>query len=164
MTCILAIDPGISGAIAIYFTEAPDKVMVADMPLAGGDVNPHALRQMIEGYKPDFAIIEQVSPMPKEGVSSVWRFAAAYTTARVTVMLMNIPLVLVRPNIWKKAMMLTMGEGNRKEQSRVRALATFPTCAISFARKKDHNRAEAALLAVYAATTRKGLQYELPAH
>src|SRR6187401_571342 len=100
MTCILAIDPGISGAIAIYFTEAPDKVMVADMPLAGGDVNPHALRQMIESYKPDFAIIEQVSPMPKEGVSSVWRFAAAYTTARITVMLMDIPLVLVLPNIW----------------------------------------------------------------
>ena len=163
MTCILAIDPGISGALAFYYTEVPDRVSVLDMPLLDGDVNPHALRDLINGYAADFAIIEHVSPMPKEGVSSVWRFAAAYTTARITVMLMGIPVTLVRPNMWKKALLLKSGKDG-KEQSRSRAISMFPECASRFARKKDHNRAEAALLAVYAATTRKGLQYELPEH
>ncbi len=163
MTCILAIDPGISGAIAIYFTEAPDRVMVADMPLAGGNVNPHALRQMIQSYKPDFAIIERVTAHPKEGVSSVWRFATAYATAVTTVALCDIPYALVTPTSWKKFMVLGGGKEG-KEQARVRAIATFPHNAVNFARKKDHNRAEASLLALYAATSKKAFQYELLPH
>jgi len=163
MTCILAIDPGISGALAFYYNDAPERVSVYDMPLLNGDVNPHELSRLIRHNMPDLAIIEHVSPMPKEGVSSVWRFAAAYTTARVTVMLLSIPLTLVRPNVWKKALLLRSGKEG-KEQSRARAISIFPECADRFARKKDHNRAEAALLAVYAASSKKAFQYELLPH
>ena len=160
MTCILAIDPGVSGALAFYYTDSPDRVSVYDMPLLGGDVNPRELSRLIRHNMPDFAILEHVSPMPKEGVSSVWRFATAYATARVTVMLLDIPLTLVRPNMWKKFMALDGGKEG-KEQARVRAIETFPLCSPSFSRKKDHNRAEAALLAIYAVTSKKAFQYEL---
>lgn len=150
MICILAIDPGITGALAFYFPETPDRIAVEDMPILDGDVNPHALRDMIDTFKPTCAMLERVAPRPKEGVSGVWRFAASYTMARAVVSLMNIPITLVTPGVWKKAMGLGGGKEG-KEIARARAIQTFPSCAASFSRKKDHNRADAAMLALYAA-------------
>jgi crossover junction endodeoxyribonuclease RuvC len=151
MTIILAIDPGISGAIAVYETGV-DNVEVYDMPLLDGDVDPHQLTTMIKAAKPDYAVIEKVHPMPKEGVSGVWRFSAAYTTARVVVMLLGIPLTLVSPALWKNRMNLKGGKEG-KEQARNLAIQTFPDSHAQLNRKKDHGRAEAALLAVYASRT-----------
>jgi hypothetical protein len=148
---ILAIDPGITGALAFYDTAHPDRVAVYDMPIVDGDVAPHAVWYRILESKPHVAIIEHVHPHPKEGVSSVWRFAAAYTTAHVVVQLLNIPIILVTPAKWKRYMNLKGGpEG--KEQARRRVIESFPIFAERFSRKKDHGRAEAALLAVYAAS------------
>jgi hypothetical protein len=147
---ILAIDPGITGALAFYNADAQD-LNVVDMPILDGDVNPHEVSVYIKTFLPDIAIIEHVHPHPKEGVSSVWRFAAAFTTVRVVVQLLRIPTHLVSPAKWKRAMGLKGGpEG--KEQSRAKAINVFPTSAHRFSRKKDHGRAEASLLAVYAAS------------
>jgi hypothetical protein len=147
---ILAIDPGITGALAFYDTVSQD-LDVVDMPILDGDVNPHDIRAYIVTFLPDIAIIEHVHPHPKEGVSSVWRFAAAFTTARVVVQMQNIPTMLVSPAKWKRAMGLKGGpEG--KEQSRAKAINTFPIYAHRFSRKKDHGRAEASLLAIYASS------------
>jgi len=148
---ILAIDPGITGALAFYNTAETRFIEVFDMPILNGNVNPHQLWAMILVRKPHIAIIEQVSPMPKEGVSSVWRFASAYTTAHTVVKLMDIPLFLVSPAKWKRAMNLKGGKEG-KEQARERAIETFPSYAPSFSLKKHHGRAEASLLAVYAST------------
>ena len=147
---ILAIDPGITGALAVYDTSVPHLV-VHDMPIVDGDVNAHELFVLIRDGIPHVAIIENVHPHPKEGVASVWRFSAAFTTARVVVQLLRVPMVLVTPGKWKRAMGLKGGpEG--KEQSRRLAIATFPHHSQLFSRKKDHGRAEASLLAVYAAS------------
>jgi hypothetical protein len=148
---ILAIDPGISGALAFYNSADASCIEVLDMPILNGDVNPHAMWSFILDRHPDVAIIEQVSPMPKEGVSSVWRFASAFTTAHVVVRLMNIPVVMVPPAKWKRSMNLKGGKEG-KEQARKRAIEAFPSCAQNFHLKKHHGRAEAAMLAVYAAT------------
>jgi Holliday junction resolvasome RuvABC endonuclease subunit len=150
MTCILAIDPGVTGALAFYLTDLPDRISVLDMPLVDGEINAAELRSMIEIYKPVHAIIEQVGPMPRDGVRQAWRFAAAYTTARVVVALLDIPMTLVLPGRWKKAMNVKGGAAG-KEQCRALVIQKFPACAASFARKKDQGRAEAALLALYAA-------------
>jgi hypothetical protein len=147
---ILAIDPGISGALAFYDTSTKD-LDVMDMPVLDGDVNPHEIRAHILNFYPHIAIIEQVSPMPKEGVHSVWRFSAAFTTACVVMKIMNIPLILVPPTKWKRAMNLKGGKEG-KEQARERAIETFPIFAGRFNLKKHHGRAEAAMLAVYAST------------
>jgi len=151
MTRILAIDPGVTGALAFYDTELPDRVGIYDMPIIDGDVNPHRLSGIIGMFSIEYAIIEHAHPRPREGVSSVWRFSAAFTTARVVVQLADIPLIFVTPAKWKKALGLKGGPDG-KEPSRARALEAFPLCHTHFARKKDHNRAEAALLALYAAT------------
>jgi len=151
MPCILAIDPGISGALAFYDPDG-DSVALYDMPLLDGDVDPHHLMAIIKGHKPDIAVIERVHPHPKEGVSSVWRFAAAYTTARVVVMLCKIPCSLVSPAMWKNRMNLK-GGSEGKEQARRNAIMYFPAHSHELSRKKDHGRAEAALLAIFANRT-----------
>ena len=155
MTAILAIDPGITGALAFYLPDFPDRVSVLDMPLVDGEVNAHALRDMIETYKPTCAVIEQVGPMPRDGVRQAWRFSAAYTTARVVVALLGIPMTLVVPGAWKKAMKVSGGPAG-KEECRAKAIQMFPACAASFARKRDAGRSEAALLALYLAQQFRG--------
>jgi hypothetical protein len=148
---ICAVDPGITGALALYNTDYPAEVQVHDMPVLDGDVSPHGLKEHILNLYPHVAIIEHVSPMPKEGVRSVWRFSAAFTTACVVMKMMNVPLILVTPAKWKRDMNVKGGpEG--KEQCRRLAIERFPECANVFSRKKDHGRAEAAILAVYAST------------
>jgi hypothetical protein len=145
---ILAIDPGITGALAFYDTATTD-LDVVDMPILDGDVNPHEIRAYIVTFLPDIAVIEHVHPHPNEGVSSVWRFAAAYTTARIVVQMQNIPAILVSPAKWKRALGIR-GGALGKEEARRKAIEIFPIYAQRFSRKKDHGRAEAALLAVYA--------------
>jgi hypothetical protein len=146
---ILAIDPGVTGAIAFYAPERPEMIWVYDMPLVDGRVNALELRVMIERFKPSVALIEQVGPMPRDGVRQAWRFSAAFTTAHVVCSLSGIPIAMVTPKKWKQAMGLR-GERDGKEYSRKRVIETFPKCAQYFSRKKDQSRAEAALLAVYA--------------
>jgi len=145
---ILAIDPGITGALAFLDIDNANRVAVFDMPVLDGDVNPHALRDRINSFKPDQAVIERAASRPKQGIASAWRFAAAYTTACVVVRLMHIPLTIVTPASWKKAMKLPGGKDG-KEPARTLAIDLFPLCAQHFSRKMDHNRAEAALLAYH---------------
>ena len=57
----------------------------------------------------------------------------------------GIPTTVVTATVWKRDMKLNQD----KELSRKRAIELFPAFATMFARKKDHNRAEAALLAVW---------------
>ena len=137
---ILAIDPGVSGAIAGYNTLVRDRIAVYDMPVLDGDVNPHILMRIFEDFLPDLAIIEQVAPMPKEGVRSVWRFAAAFTTACVAVKLANIPLIMAPSARWKRTMNLKGGKEG-KEQARERAIDAFPNrCRQLFAQETPRSR------------------------
>ncbi len=148
MTCVLAIDPGLTGALAFYYPDKPGRVAVYDMPVVGSAVNAAAMRDAIKGFAPDVAVIERVGPMPRDGVMQAWRFSAAFTTAQVVCALGDVPIVLITPSQWKRAMKLPGGKA-AKDQARTLAIATFPACADAFTRKKDAGRAEAALLAIY---------------
>ena len=65
-------------------------------------------------------------------------------------MLAGVPLTIVEPSAWKKFHSL---RGKDKEGARLRALMLFPTGAEVFARKKDHGRVEAALIALFGGRT-----------
>ena len=73
MTVILAVDPGLTRALAFYLSSAPDCIAVYDMPVVDGEVNPHELRDTNSRYQPSQAIIERVAPMPRDGVRQSWR-------------------------------------------------------------------------------------------
>lgn len=148
MSLILAIDPGLSGAVALVEDGALRAVF--DMPVMGAAgkrfVNGAMLAHLIrKSGTPDIAIIEDVHAMPGQGVVSMFTFGESKGVARGVVAALGIPERMVRPAVWKK----DMGLGTDKEKARMLAIGRWPGCAEHFARKKDHGRAEAALLAIW---------------
>lgn len=151
-SCVIGIDPGLSGAVAFYCPEAPDRVIAEDMPVAAGMVDCATLAARIRQMAPGLAIVERVASMPKQGVSSTFKFGTAYGAIIGILAALEIRTALVTPQVWKKHFRLD----SDKEKGRALALRTFAKTPEHFARKKDHGRAEAALLALYGAITEGG--------
>ena len=147
---ILGIDPGLTGALAFYWPGAAGRVLVEDMPVVGGEVDPHGIARLIRVYGPTRAMVEKVSAMPKNGSIACFKLGMAYGVARAAVAVAGVPLHLVPPTAWKKHFRLP-GKGEGKEAGRRLAILRFPAQAERFSLKKDHGRADAALLALYAA-------------
>ncbi|WP_018261913.1 hypothetical protein [Methylobacterium sp. WSM2598] len=149
---LYGIDPGLTGAIALLgLREGFFSLSVWDMPQVHKTVDAAALAGIIkDGPRPDGIVLEEVGPMPRDGVRQAFSFGQSYATARTVALLLEVPLHLVKPQAWKGHFRLRGGEDG-KEAGRALALRRFPQAAKSFARKKDHNRAEAALLALYGA-------------
>jgi crossover junction endodeoxyribonuclease RuvC len=149
MNAVLAVDPGLEGAGAVMTTSG-ELVDVFDLPIAGEGARRRLdganLADLIRAHGPyRLAVIEQANAFPKQGVSGVFRFGTAYGIIVGVVAALAIPMRLVTPAQWKRAMRLN----NSAEASRQRALELFPGRCELFSRRKDHHRAESALLAVY---------------
>lgn len=144
---VLGIDPGASGACAFYWPEAPGLVVIEDMPVVNGQVSGALLADMIRRYEPSEAMVELTASRPGQGVSSTFKFGFSTGIIHGTLGALNIPFSVVTPAKWKRHMGLT----SDKEAARAMAVRTFPAIAPRFYRVKDHNRAEACLLAYYAA-------------
>lgn len=142
--CIMGVDPGVSGAIAFYYPAHPNNISIYDMPSIGKEVNCPELRALMKQYRPDFAVIEAVHAMPKQGVSSSFNFGMSYGMMRGVVAACGTPQHLVSPRKWKSYFGLTAD----KDTSRRMAILTWPESE-HFNRRKDDGRAEAALLALY---------------
>ena len=147
---ILGIDPGLTGGIALLDPARPAAVEVWDMPQIEKTVDAAELAAIVRRAAPSHIVLEQVGPMPRDGVKQAFSFGQSYATARVVSMLLEIPLFLVRPQAWKGYFHLP-GSDAGKEAGRALALRRFPASASSFNLKKHHNRAESALLALYGA-------------
>lgn len=145
--CILGVDPGVSGALAFYFTATLDRVSVEDMPIADGEVSAAGIAALIKQYAPTVAVIERVHAFKGSSSSGSFRFGAAYGEVRGVISGIGVPIHLVPAQTWKKHFKLS----SDKEKSRAMVLQLFPTCADSFKRKSDDGRAEAALIAKYGA-------------
>lgn len=89
--------------------------------------------------------IENVGPMPGEGIASAARFAGSVWMARTAAVCFKVPYVMVAPTTWKKH----FGLSSDKEGSRAKACQLWPKYVSRFRNKKDHNYAEAALIAKY---------------
>lgn len=146
--CIMGVDPGVSGAIAFYYPSHPNNISIYDMPSIGKEVNCAELRSLIQQYRPDFSVVEQVHAMPRQGVSSSFNFGVSYGMVRGVISACGVPQHLVSPSKWKKYLCLS----SDKEVSRRLAILTWPESE-HFNRKKDDGRAEAALLALYGSKT-----------
>jgi crossover junction endodeoxyribonuclease RuvC len=137
------IDPGLTGAIAI----------VGDRGLASVfDFDDFRGLQMIRTLAEDLRItMEKVSAMPKQGVASMFKFGTNYGTWIGRLEALAIPFDLVTPAKWQKAMFDSQAKRgvDTKAVSLDRARRLFPQALNRLTRKKDHNRAEALLLAEY---------------
>ena len=84
--------------------------------------------------------------MPKQGASSGFKYGRAVGALEAAIALSGIPVQIIEPSMWKRALRLP---GKDKEAARQCALELFPAAHALLARKKDHGRAEAALIALY---------------
>ncbi len=153
---VIGIDPGISGAICFF--ENGEIKDVIDMPvMADGKKN----KKQINGAQiyneilvrtknlsknNIFVIVEQVSAMPGQGVTSMFNFGQSFGVIKGICSAMQLSTHFVRPAKWKKYFNLLKTE---KEASRSKAIEIFPYISSKLSRKKDSNRADAILIASY---------------
>lgn len=147
----IGIDPGLSGAWSVF--QGDNLAVVEDFPVMGVGVrarlNTGALADSIRSLGVvSCAVIEVVGAMPGQGVSSTFKFGYAAGQVVGVIEALDIPVVWVAPAVWKRS----YGLDRDKERARARAIETFPHLRDRFARKKDHGRAEAALIGLWGAT------------
>ena len=153
---IIGIDPGITGSICFFEDgKINDVVEIPSMPegkknkrQVNGAQTYHEISSRIKNIKKEKikVIIEQVSAMPGQGVTSMFNFGQSYGILKGICSAMQLSMYFVRPAKWKKYFNLINSE---KDASRTKAIEIFPYFSSNLAKKKDSNKADAILIANY---------------
>ncbi len=153
---IIGIDPGISGAICFF--ENGEVKEVIEMPtMAEGKKNKRQINgsqtyneisQRIKNIakKDIFVVIEQVSAMPGQGVTSMFNFGQSFGVLKGICSAMQLSTFFIRPAKWKKYFNLIKSE---KDASRTKVIEIFPYISSNLSKKKDSNKADAILIASF---------------
>ena len=153
---IIGIDPGISGSICFF--EDGKILEVIEMPVMtegkknkkqvnGSQINNEISVRIQKHDKKDIkVVIEQVSAMPGQGVTSMFNFGQSFGILKGICSAMQLPMYFIRPAKWKKYFNLINSE---KDASRTRAIEVFPYFSSQLSRKKDSNKADAILIASF---------------
>ncbi len=153
---IIGIDPGISGSICFF---KDGKIIdVIEMPsmtdgkknkkqVNSSQVYNEILSRIKDIEKKEIkVVIEQVSAMPGQGVTSMFNFGQSFGILKGVCSAMQLPMYFVRPTKWKKYFNLIKSE---KDASRTRAIEIFPYYSSKLSKKKDSNKADAILIASF---------------
>ena len=153
---VIGIDPGISGSIC-FFQDGKINDVVEMPTMTEGKKN----KKQVNGSqifneisnrtkkidRDDIrVVIEQVSAMPGQGVTSMFNFGQSFGILKGICSAMQLPMYFVRPAKWKKYFNLINSE---KDASRTRAIEVFPYFSSQLSRKKDSNKADAILIASF---------------
>ena len=153
---IIGIDPGISGSIC--FLNNGKILDVIEMPtmtdgkknkkqVNGSQVYNEVTKRIKQFEKNQIrVVIEHVSAMPGQGVTSMFNFGQSFGILKGICTAMQLPMYFVRPAKWKKYFNLLNSE---KDASRTRAIEIFPYFSSQLSRKKDSNKADAILIASF---------------
>jgi len=137
-----AIDPGsVNAAIAVFHGGQP--VFVDDIRTVNGMLDSTALAHAIGDMKVEHIVVENVHSMPKQGLSSTFKFGMGVGIIHGVAGALRLPLTLVAPTQWKAFHGL---KGPDKERSRELAIRKWPQHNKHLDRKKDADRAEALLI------------------
>ena len=159
---IIGIDPGLSGSICFF--DDGKIVDVIDMPtMIDGkknkkQVNGAQIYNEISARVKNLekrnvrVVIEQVSAMPGQGVTSMFNFGQSFGILKGICSAMQLPMLFVRPAKWKKYFNLINSE---KDASRTKAIEIFPYFSSQLSKKKDSNKADAILIASFYYETHK---------
>ena len=153
---IIGIDPGISGSIC-FFKDGEIKDVI-DMPtmtegkknkkqVNGSQIVHEISKRIIDIDKKNIkVIIEHVSAMPGQGVTSMFNFGQSFGILKGICASMQLSMYFVRPAKWKKYFNLINSE---KDASRTKAIEIFPYFSKNLSKKKDNNKADAILIASF---------------
>ena len=140
---IIGIDPGISGSICFF--ENGKIIDVVEMPtmtegkknkrqVNGAQVYNEILKRINKSEKHNVrVVIEQVSAMPGQGVTSMFNFGQSFGILKGICSAMQLPLYFVRPAKWKKYFGLINSE---IDASRTKAIEMFPYFSSNLSKKK----------------------------
>jgi crossover junction endodeoxyribonuclease RuvC len=151
------VDAGVGGALSLFGPD--DRLMaVADMPTTSVRVgktqrhriNGALLAQLLRDWEVGHAAVEAVRPRPTDTPVTAAYLVGAHDRVLGVLEALGIPYTPVESRAWRATAGIKLGPTmvyrDRKEASRLRALQLFPLQAAYFARKKDSDRAEAALI------------------
>jgi len=153
---IIGIDPGLSGSICFF--ENGKILDVVEMPtmiegkknkkqVNGSQIYNEILKRISHLDKSNVkVVIEQVSAMPGQGVTSMFNFGQSFGILKGICSAMQLPVYFVRPAKWKKYFNLINSE---KDASRTRAIEIFPYFSSQLSKKKDSNKADAILISSF---------------
>jgi crossover junction endodeoxyribonuclease RuvC len=151
MKTIVGIDVGATGALAFkYGTE----LIIYDIPTFQRNkttrIDNHALTKILRENRVSHAWIEQVNAFGM-GASSAYNFGWNCGCIEAVLSAIGIPFSYVTPQVWKKELQVPTDKNSTKNKNlaRMRATQMMPQRAHNWDKAKDHNRAEAALIALY---------------
>ncbi len=156
---IIGIDPGLSGAIAIF--ENNKVISIFDMPvMSEGKKNKRQINsaQLVSILKDNIqaedevcVVVEQVNAMPGQGVTSMFNFGQSFGAIKGVCAALNLPIFFVRPSKWKKHFELI---NSSKDSSRTKVIEMYPSLSSQLSKKKDANKSDAILIARFYSESR----------
>ena len=103
-------------------------------------------KERLNGEKEVVVVVEHVNAMPGQGVTSMFNFGQSFGVIKGICAALNLPIYFVRPSKWKKHFNLIK---TNKDASRTKVIEVYPEISSKLHRKKDSNRADAILIALY---------------
>ena len=156
---IIGIEQGLNGAIAVLQENKVKEIF--DVPvMPEGKKNKRQLnsaqlvkllKDIISDNKEVAVIVENVSAMPGQGVTSMFNFGQTFGAIKGICAALGLPIFFVRPAKWKKHFDLI---NSSKDASRTKAIEMYPSLSDQLSKKKDVNKSDAILIARFYSETR----------
>ena len=156
---IIGIDPGLNGAIAVLQDNKVKEIF--DVPvMPEGKKNKRQLnsaqlvkllKDIIHDNEEIVVVVENVSAMPGQGVTSMFNFGQTFGAIKGICAALGLPIFFVRPAKWKKHFDLI---NSSKDSSRTKAIEMYPSLSDQLSKKKDVNKSDAILIARFYSETR----------
>ena len=150
---IIGIDPGINGAISVIenkkILEVYDTPTMIDGKKNKRQINSAQVTNIIKdrlNNNKEVVVVEHVNAMPGQGVTSMFNFGQSFGVIKGICAALGLPIYFVRPSKWKKHFNLIK---TNKDASRTKVIEVYPEISSKLHRKKDSNRADAILIALY---------------
>lgn len=137
----IGVDPGASGSICAINESAFPVLTFALKDRTDVDIK-EALTMMMGAELPMSGVLERVHAMPKQGVSSTFKFGSSFGSLGAHLVWAGIRFELVSPHKWQQSLGC-LSRGNKNVTKR-KAQEMFPTLRVT------HAIADGLLLALYA--------------
>ena len=145
---VAGIDPGTTGAVA--WVDSVGLAAVVDLPTGPHGIDPVALQEQLQAWGVHSVYLEDNRANGRNGSLANFSMGRSEGLIVAAVLCMELPLHRIKPKDWQRRVGLSnVAAADRKEASRMRAREMFPSLKDDLKRKKDHNRAEAVLIAFY---------------
>lgn len=150
---VIGIDPGLKGGICLAWETS--KWETFPMPVLGGWIDLYELKKILTppGMKrADLVVIEKVHSMPKQGVSSSFKFGDGFGSLKAMSVGLDLPFILVTPQQWKKIVLVGYDWKGNKDTSIVWVKQRYPRISLrptERSRVDSHGLADAVCLAQY---------------